>query len=233
MSRESGQAAVETAITLPLTLFLVLGTIQLFMMFQGRAMAQYAVARATRAASLKHGACDAMRDTAVAALLPTFTATRDPRELVQAWRRREGGRFSPAHDGGYSEDIVWIFRRLNPPIDPDEEEVFDLLRGPPKTISVRMVFWYPLEIPFANWVVSAIALGRFGLQNLQGANPLLVTQAEPNWMEPGSIDARVGQELLRRFNARHYAMPIEVSSSMRMMTPARARHFTSGPCPTF
>ena len=39
---ESGQAAVESALTLPLAIFLALGLIQLFMMFQGRAMAQYA-----------------------------------------------------------------------------------------------------------------------------------------------------------------------------------------------
>src|SRR5207302_6028836 len=81
---DTGQAAVETAITLPVTLFMVLGVIQLSMLQQGRLMAQYAVYKAARAGSLNHGDCLRMRDSAVAALLPVFGKTRDAPELAAA-----------------------------------------------------------------------------------------------------------------------------------------------------
>ena len=38
-NRERGQAAVEAALTLPLTVFLILGALQLFMLIQARIMA--------------------------------------------------------------------------------------------------------------------------------------------------------------------------------------------------
>ena len=46
--RESGQAAVESALVMPLAVFLILGTLQLFMLLQGRIMAEYAAWRAVR-----------------------------------------------------------------------------------------------------------------------------------------------------------------------------------------
>ena len=51
--RESGQAAVETALTMPLLIFLVLGTTQLFRLLQARILAQVAAYRAVRAGSLQ------------------------------------------------------------------------------------------------------------------------------------------------------------------------------------
>src|SRR5258706_10580127 len=85
--RDTGQAAVETAITLPLTLFMVLGVIQLSMMMHGRLMAQYAVYKAARSGSLNHGDCLRMRDSAAAALLPVFAKTRDDVELGNEFKR--------------------------------------------------------------------------------------------------------------------------------------------------
>ena len=43
---------MEAALTLPLVVFLILGTLQLFMMLQGRIMAEYAVFKAVRAGSV-------------------------------------------------------------------------------------------------------------------------------------------------------------------------------------
>jgi Flp pilus assembly protein TadG len=39
MKRDSGQAAVESAITLPLVIFMVLGSLQLFAVMQSRILA--------------------------------------------------------------------------------------------------------------------------------------------------------------------------------------------------
>lgn len=220
---------MESALTLPLAVFLVLGTLQLFMLMQGRAMAQYAVARATRAGSVKFGDCTAMRHTAVAALLPTFTRTTDPSRFVAAFAARKNGRFDPSLDSGRDETIAWIIRE-SPSVNPNAEEVFDLATDQPITLRVRMVFWYPLRIPFANMVISQIALAHWGLQNLRGANPLLVAQKSANWNDGGSIAGNIGAELLRRARRAHYSLPIQVTYSMRMMTPPRPANFTSRTC---
>jgi len=45
---ESGQATVEAALTLPLTVFLVLGTVQMFLLLQARLLTEYAAFRAVR-----------------------------------------------------------------------------------------------------------------------------------------------------------------------------------------
>ena len=69
---ESGQAAVEAALTLPLMVFLMLGTIQLFQMMHARVLAQYAAYRTTRAGSLNHGNCTRMTHAAVLSLMPSI-----------------------------------------------------------------------------------------------------------------------------------------------------------------
>ncbi|MFL5318131.1 MAG: TadE/TadG family type IV pilus assembly protein [Myxococcaceae bacterium] len=229
-SRESGQAAVEAALTLPLTLFLVLGSIQLMMMMQGRAMAQYAVARATRAGSLKSGECAAMLHTAIAAVLPTFTRTRDANELADAFFARRSGRFSFNEDSGRNETILWL-DRVSPTQGQlkNEEERFDLGSNNPRTLIVKMTFWYPLRVPFANWVVSTMLLAHYGLQNTK-SNPLMLAEKNPEWMENASLSGPIAAELQLRHSRSHYSLPIEVSYSMRMMTPARPANFKTPIC---
>ena len=53
---------------MPLTIFLILGTLQLFMMLQGRIMAEYAAFAAVRAGSRQHGDCKPMVHAALAGL---------------------------------------------------------------------------------------------------------------------------------------------------------------------
>jgi hypothetical protein len=230
MARESGQALVEAALTLPLTLFLVLGTMQLFLMLQGRVMAQYAAARATRAGSLRHGSCDAMRDTAIAALLPTFARTRTPQEVADGYVSRRNGKFVPTQDSGHDETIVWLIRESPTNVGRYEEEEFDLASAQPHTLGLRMIFWYPMRIPFANWVINALTRATFGLGNLTGANPLMPAQRSSDWSGRETIDSKVGAELVRRAGVKHYVMPIQVTYSMRMMTPARPANFATATC---
>ncbi len=62
--KESGQALVESALTLPLVVFLAFGTIQLSGMLQARALAQYAAFIAVRTGSVNYGDCEAMTHAA-------------------------------------------------------------------------------------------------------------------------------------------------------------------------
>ena len=78
VAHQSGQAAVESALTLPMMVFLVLGTMQLFMLLQAKAMAQYAVFQAARVGSVTNGRCDVMTHAAVLALIPTIRSFLGP-----------------------------------------------------------------------------------------------------------------------------------------------------------
>jgi hypothetical protein len=248
---ESGQAAVETAITLPLTLFMVLGGLQLFMMMQGRLIAHYALFRAARAGSLNYGDCDRMRDSAIAALLPAFAKTRNPAELGAEFLklRTNGFKYQSTWINPFNGAVIWLGRDLDQ-IAPGNnaqlatvEDSFDTPLGGIAnigggaggyTLVSKMVFWYPLKVPFANWVISRIVLAAWGVQNYTAANPLLPTQTA-NWQQetPPPVSNLVITEMKTRAANKEYVFPITAHYSMRMMTPPRktATANIPGPCP--
>lgn len=72
---QRGQAAVESAIILPVMVFMVLGTIQLTMVQQAELMTEYAAYQACRAGVVWNGNNDKMVDAARVALAPTIGAS--------------------------------------------------------------------------------------------------------------------------------------------------------------
>ena len=74
-SNQSGQAAVESAIILPLMVFMLLGIVQLTMMHQARLMVDYAAYNACRAGIVWNMDKHRMVSAAVITLMPTFAAT--------------------------------------------------------------------------------------------------------------------------------------------------------------
>ncbi|MBN1205679.1 MAG: pilus assembly protein [Myxococcaceae bacterium] len=239
---QSGQAAVEAALTLPLTLFLILGILQFFLMLQARVMAEYAAFRATRAGSVRHGDCEAMTHAAILALLPTFHSylgqglSGSPADkLGQAFALRRDNRYTPGlagfQDGKHDRAIVWIIRE-SPRGLPPNEEGFD--QHEVRRLETRLVFWFPLKIPFANWVISRMVLAHWGLMPYAATNPLMPTQ-QANWQQSAAmtvtLDTAIRDELLTRVGLEQYVLPIHASASLRMMTPARAQFFGTLNCP--
>jgi hypothetical protein len=236
---EAGQAAVETALTMPLTLFLILGTIQLFTMFQARLMAQYAVARATRMGSVSYGECQKMSQVAVAALLPTFARTDTPETFANEFERHKDGNFNHSLDGAENKSPIFWLDRLRPTqqqIRDDEEDIFDVpadQRQPgPRILEVRMTFWYPLRIPFANWMIARMALAQMQISQFQGLDELSPVRGQVTYDGTGRPrGSDRADEMERRIAARLYTVPIETTYAMRMMTPPRKRNFQSVRCP--
>ena len=246
--RTRGQAAVETAITRALVLFLILGTMQLFSMMHGRVMTQYAAYRATRAGSVNHGNCTAMTHAAILALLPSIgTFIRQggggaAAQMADMFDRHKNNRYNDVVQTGgapvtYTGAIVWIVRDLSDnnglkPAGNSDEEQFD--QGAINNVlqltrlDTRLIFWYPMRIPFANWVMSKMLLAHMGLQSYTASNPLMTPQTA-NWdsAQGGSrLETPILDELLARHNAGEYVFPIEGTYSMRMMTPVRPGNFT-------
>jgi TadE-like protein len=226
---ESGQAAVEAAITLPLMIFVVLGTLQLFMMLHGRIMAEYAAYRATRAGSVNQGNCESMTHAAIGAVLPSFARTDDAVRLGLAFGQHSGNAYTPGDVWGQgpvarSGAIIWLVRKLDRNlVRPIHETFDDRTKGDSRAeIQVDLVYWYPLRIPFADWVMSRAFLASFGALTYTAQNPLMETAKAKGWDKTSSL--LDGTNTLNEFRSRvlrgQYDFPIRTSFRMRMMTPA-------------
>jgi hypothetical protein len=252
---QSGQAAVEAAFTLPLVTFLMLGTMQLFMLMQARLMAQYAVYQAARVGSTTQAHCDAMADASVLVLLPTFVSYLGPaagfgglthpgQSLGAAFNafKSSGTHGLTAYNTYHTassaawgtDEIVWIARErpkfgfgLDNPIIAQQQFDNPVGAGGPVThIELTMVYWAPLQIPFADWVFERMALAQMGiLAYSETASPIQTNQAA-NWNgTAGSLQAAIANELKARALAQHYVFPIQVNYSMRMMSPVDLKDF--------
>lgn len=244
-TRESGQAAVETALTMPLALFMVLGTLQLFMLLQGRLFAEHAAYSAVRTGSVRHGDCDAMTQSAILALLPSFTSYLGegtpggtPHEkLATAFAARtrnkpQNNRYDALLDDPHDGAVVWLYRespRANE-VSRDSEDDFDDPDRRGYTLEVRVVYWYPLRIPFANWVMATMYRAYFGLGDYTKQNPLMPAQ-QARWTQSGarSLDG-FRAEFLRRYDDEQYVFPVVGTGAMRMMTPPRRALFRRQHC---
>lgn len=247
MQSDSGQAAVESAITLPLLVFLVLGTLQLFMLLQGRILAQHAAYRAVRAGSLNHGDCLPMTHSAILAVLPSIDRTDTPDKLVESFAARRDNLHNMQGPGGQvafaGGPVIEIVRERPDPFEWDGAEAlrFDDPSSSESRLrlELRMVYWFYMRVPFANRVISDMLLAHLGIREYQGFNPLMPTQNNARWRAvstagyggnwPGG-DLR--DRMLQWSQSGHYLFPIQVNAAMRMMTPARREHFRGGgACP--
>ena len=219
---------MESALTLPLVVFLVLGTLQLFMMLNARIMTQYAVFRATRAGSVSQGNCDRMKDAAIAALLPTVARTDNPGTLGSAFKRFAANDYGSAGIGNYTGKMIWLIRE-NPTTAGNDEVDFDQ-GGNPVRLEMRLVYWYPMRIPFANWVMTKMFRAEFGIEDYVKSNPLLEAEKNANWTTGKNTMEGLIQGEYQSRSATQYIFPIATSYSMRMMTPAKASNFTSQRC---
>lgn len=85
--RESGQAAVESALVLPVLILLTLGILQLAMLQQARLMTDYAAFQAARAGVVWNGSNERMNDAAFVSVLPTLGATNTLENLAKTYAR--------------------------------------------------------------------------------------------------------------------------------------------------
>ncbi|MCY1017246.1 TadE/TadG family type IV pilus assembly protein [Pyxidicoccus sp. MSG2] len=248
-TRQSGQAAVEAALTLPLVVFLVLGTLQLFLMLQARILAQVAVYRAVRAGSLNHGNCLPMTHAALVTMLPTVARTDTAERLADAFSPRRHNHFWVRGSTGerFNEPMIEIVRESPDAgwvqgLVGDEDLMFDQPTNNARelgrrTLEIRMVAWYYMRIPFANWVMSRMFLAHFQLQRYTATNPLMPTQKRAAWY--GETDETIGRDrwpggdlgarMVRWSNDGHFLFPIQVNAAMRMMTPVMSEYFQGGP----
>ncbi|MHB8879517.1 MAG: hypothetical protein ACYC8T_37970, partial [Myxococcaceae bacterium] len=81
-------------------LFLLLGTMQLFLLMHARILTNYAAFRATRAGSVNHGNCQRMVHAALLSVMPAIESYMRPgpaspgAKLAAAFRKRINNRYN-------------------------------------------------------------------------------------------------------------------------------------------
>jgi len=177
---QSGQAAVEAAIVLPLFVFLILGILQLGLMHQARLLTKYAAYKAVRAGSLNSAKVEEMEKAALAVLLPLLSVPTDgvenrayippvgsAAEFQNKWREMSGNRV-PGTSLKHAE--VTICGPTRSDVGGSGPELdFDDPRNTAPTgwrdshrtkLRVQVTFNYRMIIPFADWVIYQSARSR-------------------------------------------------------------------------
>ena len=236
-----GQAAVETALTVPLAVFMLLGTLQLFMLLHARILAQYAVGRAARSGSVNFGSCTVMEKTAIAVLVPALDRSFARPTGANARANRYWDRFRATQDNSFEwpprsngasprTPVVWIDRQ-KPDYDRDAEELWSWPtngNGPDyRHLEIRMVFFAPMHVPFANWAFSRIALAHWGVLDAPSVRPYMPATAEGSWRH-GDVGAtsspqptQVTDVMRASALAEAYVFPIQANAVVQMMSPPR------------
>ena len=180
LGRQSGQAAVESVIVLPLFVFLILGTLQLFLMHQARLITKYAAYKAVRAGSMNNGRKVPMERAALAVLLPIISQASGSNENIKTVNNASDFQTKWLWPGvvanqmmdGAARGIPYVEVMTCGPTkkdvsgtevdfdDPQHAGSADWKESHRTKLRVQLTFNYRMPIPFANWVIHAAAFNR-------------------------------------------------------------------------
>jgi len=245
-----GQVVVETAIVMPVFVFLILGLLQMGLMHHARVLTKYAAYKAVRAGALRRGEPDPMKRAALAVMLPVLGRasatgapyrTDDIGKYNMAWASMKNG---TQQCSGKCADFIEVNvcnplknqanvkndfddprkamgqSKSSPPPEPEEGETgapppadanFDWKGFNSTKLQVQLTTYYRMYIPFANWMVWRLAVGK------EAGSPkkmrYLGWKADPNAPAAttlNSLSAAADQKI--------YIMPIRASYAMRMQS---------------
>ena len=220
--RRSGHSAVETALIMPMTVFIILGILQLGLMMHARYAAQYAAWSAARAASVHDGDCRAALTGALLAVAPAVGRTYNATDFLAVWNQAgtDVSPFRPARValkdnlyGGVAQlPVITAKMVASDPATPNfnngEDADFDRV-GQPIMVTWEVIFNYELRIPFANAVIHE----SWTLANYFAKNSLVLPQDRADHargdLAPYVISAR---------QDRRYVIKIPATATMRMMS---------------
>lgn len=234
--KDSGQVAVETALVMPFTVFLILGVIQLSMIQQARLLTDYAAFRAVRAGALDQISCKKMLYAALEGVLPSFgradsaleaQRTFDGLNVTRYGNMRMNQTFAPSIN---IVDVDYVVKELQgAPKSPYTAQDFD---DPdhPLTLVVDVTYNYELRIPFADYMIHQMWTGvdYFGTtvdelvpatQKNANASDILTKAKLIRAFNSDPVSASVKmKDLVAARALKRYFVPIRAGYSMRMMS---------------
>lgn len=236
---------METAITMPLFVFIVLGIVQLSLMHHARLLTKYAAYKAVRAGAINRADLKVMENAAIAVMLPMIVrgspisggdARRQPQygvykansptEFLNGFRDVSSSRSNTA----YSHKIVevTICHPLSSDLDPqrdfDDPSVNPMggnadWRPFEKTkLAVQVTMYLNLYIPFANAFLWWASIREMDQQRVSTMKMLRMKHDKsPNTKRKtfGSQPYTL-DELKSEAQRGNYIMPVRASYSMRM-----------------
>ncbi|MBN9686461.1 MULTISPECIES: TadE family protein [unclassified Corallococcus] len=189
---ESGQALVESALVIPVMVFLILGILQLGTLHHARLMTEYAAYRAARAGIVNSGDCEIMKKAAYVALLPTLGPPKSGGKgrvdtLINVALVHDAYTDEKLEDQNQRYQEVNLERVRVEVLNPRRSQLptlfssygshlsglevdFDDIRNAQvieaNLLTVRITYFYEMRIPFANWQLHAFYMGREALNGL-------------------------------------------------------------------
>lgn len=245
--RESGQAAVETAITMPLFVFILLAVIQLSLMHQARLMTKYAAYKAVRAGALNRGQPEVITNAAIAVMTPFLTKS-SPIYSGSGSTQPQYALYQPHSASEYADAFKDVAQsRANKessgkpivevtvchPLSSDVDETKDFddpatnplggnndWRGYEATkLSLQVTTYFKLIIPFANAFLWWASLGKMDQQRVDTMKMIRLSTGANNTMRKTFKNQEYTLDTLKsEAEAGNYIMPIRASYSMRMQS---------------
>ncbi len=228
--RQRGQAAVETAIVMPLFTFLVMGLIQLGLAHQARLMTRYAAYKATRAGAIHRAKVDVMNKAALAVLVPItpgiggkITPPKNLATYAVSWGQIKNNQ----HFGGPAIVQTTICNptssgpsSMSSTSDFDDPQVASGGDGDwngfrRSRLHAQVMYNYELLIPFANMVLYWSTVG----VQMSMANETFNTLRMKNRSDTGGGDGNKGTGVNNTYaTAGRYFLPIRANWAMRLQS---------------
>ncbi|HCF59137.1 MAG TPA: pilus assembly protein [Myxococcales bacterium] len=243
---ESGQSAVETALTVPMMVFFVLGVIQLGMMHQAQLMTEYAAYRAARAGVVNHADCELMENAAFISLLPTLPppaigvggSRADTlfnagalylqyrwiplnRRFLTGLERVEVDIVNPTRNQLNGLFNTYGSHLQRKEIDWDDVRDEQVIRA--NLLTVRVTYNYQMRIPFADRLIHSWFMGINRLQDLKGIQfenqKAFGVMGSQTYLEGvGATRGGVFPQLAALAATGTYVIPLTATYSMRMQS---------------
>lgn len=228
MRRESGQAAVESALILPVFVFLILGILQLFLMHQARLVTKYAAYKAVRAGAMNNAKIATMEKAALAVLLPLVgersggagaekvVPVDGAGAFVEKWSKFQVNSMS---EGGLKHVAVTICGptqkelggknsgelSFDDPAIAAATQGSDWKKAENTKLRIQLTFNYRMPIPFANWMIHQI------INNQQTPSVLMLGKKATSFT-PQSAQYKLAASMGA------YVLPIRATYTMRMQS---------------
>lgn len=233
--RESGQAAVESAIVLPLFVFLILGTLQLGLMHQARLITKYAAYKAVRAGSLNNAKKSVMERAALAVLLPIISRDAGGGEFIKTINNATdfqskwnwpGVKANTMPDTGIPYVEVTTCGPSTKEVSGTELDFDDprfaasvAWKESHRTkLRIQLTFNYRMPIPFANWVIHAAAFNR--------EVPWLMRMGEKASKGTPNFGSQQSKYVAAASSGK-YVLPIRAAYTMRMQSNVYVKELPS------